>query len=138
MISTVHATTGSIGYVGVSYLTSVTQDGEGEVALGNSTGNYVLPTASAIQAGLASFTNTPANETISLIDGPAAQAYPIINYEYAMVNTAQTSVTLAQDLRAFLTWAINSGTAQLAKVNFRPLPQSVAILSQAQIARIRG
>jgi phosphate transport system substrate-binding protein len=138
MISTVHATTGSIGYVGVSYLTSVTQDGEGEVALGNSTGNYVLPTASAIQAGLASFTNTPANETISLIDGSAAQAYPIINYEYAIVNTAQTSVTLAQDLRAFLTWAINSGTAQLAKVNFQPLPQSVAILSQAQIAKIRG
>jgi ABC-type phosphate transport system substrate-binding protein len=49
-----------------------------------------------------------------------------------------TQVTLAQDLRAFLTWAINLGTAQLAKVNFQPLPQSTAVLSQAQIAEIRG
>jgi phosphate transport system substrate-binding protein len=138
MISTVHAAPGSIGYVGVSYLTTVTQDHEGEAALGNSAGNYVLPAASTIQAALASFTNTPANEAISLINGSAAQAYPIINYEYAIVNTAQTSVTLAQDLRAFLTWAINSGTAQLAKVNFQPLPQSTAVLSQAQIAQIRG
>ena len=138
IISAVHDTPGAIGYVGVSYLSAVTKDSEGEVALGNSAGNYVLPTASTIQAGLASFTNTPANETISLIDGSAAQAYPIINYEYAIVNTAQTSVILAQDLRAFLSWAINSGTAQLAKVNFQPLPQSVAILSQAQIAKIRG
>ena len=138
MISTVHAAPGSIGYVGVSYLTTVTQDHEGEVALGNSAGNYLLPTASAIQAALASFTNTPANEAISLINGSAAQAYPIINYEYAIVNTSQPSVTLAQDLRAFLTWAINAGTAQLAKVNFQPLPPSTAVLSQAQIAQIRG
>jgi phosphate transport system substrate-binding protein len=138
MISAVHAAPGSIGYVGVSYLTQVTQDHESEVALGNSAGNYVLPSADTIQAALASFTNTPVNETISLINGSAAQAYPIINYEYAIVDTSQPSVTLAQDLRAFLTWAINIGTAQLAKVNFQPLPQSTAVLSQAQIAEIRG
>jgi len=122
----------------VSYLTTVTQDHEGEAALGNSAGNYVLPAASTIQAALASFTDTPANEAISLINGSAAQAYPIINYEYAIVNTSQPSVTLAQDLRAFLSWAINAGTAQLAKVNFQPLPPSTAVLSQAQIAQIRG
>ena len=62
IISQIHATPGAIGYVGVSYLAAVISDGEGEVALGNSAGNYVLPTASTIQAGLASFTNTPANE----------------------------------------------------------------------------
>jgi hypothetical protein len=59
---------------------------------------HVLPTASTIQAGLASFTSTPAGETISL----------------------QASATRAQDLRAFLTWAIRTGTAQLAQVNFQP------------------
>ena len=114
------------------------QDHESEVALGNSAGNFVLPAPDTVQAALASFTNTPANETISLINGSAAQAYPIINYEYAIVDTSQPSVTLAQDLRAFLTWAINLGTAQLAKVNFQPLPPSVITVSQAQIAEIRG
>jgi phosphate transport system substrate-binding protein len=138
VISAVHATPGSIGYVGVSYLSAVTRDGEGEVALGNSAGNYVLPTANTIQAGLASFTNTPANETISLVNGSGVQVYPIINYEYAIVSTSQASAARAQDLRAFLDWAISTGTAQLPQVNFQPLPPSLVTLSQAQIAKIKG
>ncbi len=133
-----HLTPGAIGYVGVSYLSTVTKDNEGEVALGNSAGDYVLPTASTIQAGLASFTNTPANETISLINGSGAAVYPIINYEYVIVSISQASPTRAQDLRAFLNWAISTGTAQLAQVNFQPLPPSVVTLSQAQIATIKG
>ena len=50
----------------------------------------------------------------------------------------KASATLAQDLRAFLSWAISTGSAQLAQVNFQPLPASVVTLSQAQIAEIRG
>jgi phosphate transport system substrate-binding protein len=138
VVSAVASAPGSIGYVGVSYLSAVTKAGEDEVALGNSSGNYVLPSAATIQAGLGSFTNTPPNETISLINGSGGQVYPIINYEYAVVNVSQPSATLAQDLRAFLNWAISSGTAELAQVNFQPLPASVVTLSQAQIAEIRG
>ncbi len=138
MIKAVKSAPGSIGYVGVSYLSQVTQAGEGEATLGNSSGRYVLPTAGTIQAGLASFTNTPANETISLINAAGAQAYPIINYEYAVVSTAQASATRARDLQAFLHWAITSGAAQAAKVNFQPLPSSVVTLSDAQIAKIKG
>ena len=86
----------------------------------------------------ASFTNPPASETISLVNGAGSQAYPIINDEYAVVRTSQASAVRAQDLRAFLTWAITSGTAQLARVNFEPLPPSVVTLSTAQIAKIKG
>ncbi len=138
IISRVKSASGAIGYVGVSYLSQVRNANEGEAALGNSSGNFVLPAGRAIQAALASFTNTPASETISLINGSAAQAYPIVNYEYAVVNTSQPSATRAQDLRAFLTWAVTSGTAQLVKVNFQPLPSSVITLSDAQIAKIKG
>jgi phosphate transport system substrate-binding protein len=138
IVSRVKSAPGAVGYVGVSYLSQVMDANEGEAALGNSSGNFVLPAARAIQAALGSFTNTPASETISLINGAAAQAYPIINYEYAVVNASQPSATRAQDLRAFLTWAVTSGTAQLAKVHFQPLPPSVITLSDAQIARIRG
>ena len=120
IISTVRSIPGAIGYVGVSYLSTVTQDNEGEAALGNSAGNFELPTASTIQAGLTSFTNTPANETMSLINGSGADVYPIINYEYAIVSISQASATLAQDLRAFLSWAISTGSAQLAQVHFQP------------------
>ena len=125
IISSVKSAPGAIGYVGVSYLSQVRGANEGEAALGNSAGRFVLPAGRAIQAALASFTNTPASETISLINGAAAQAYPIINYEYAVVNTSQPSATRAQDLRAFLSWAVTTGTARLATVNFQPLPLSI-------------
>ena len=44
----------------------------------------------------------------------------------------------AVNLRAFLSWAITSGAAQLAQVNFQPLPSSVVTLSGTQIAKIKG
>jgi phosphate transport system substrate-binding protein len=138
VISSVKSASGAIGYVGVSYLSQVRGANEGEAALGNSAGRFVLPTARAIQAALSSFTNTPASETISLINGSAAQAYPIINYEYAVVDTSQPSAARARDLRAFLSWAVTTGTAQLARVNFQPLPPSIITLSDAQIAKIKG
>jgi phosphate transport system substrate-binding protein len=138
VISSVGSAPGAIGYVGVSYLSQVRGANEGEAALGNSAGRFALPTARAIQAALSSFTNTPASETISLINGSAVQAYPIINYEYAVVNSSQPSATRAQDLRAFLSWAVTTGTAELATVNFQPLPPSIITLSDAQIAKIKG
>ena len=138
MVSSVKVHDRSIGYVGVSYLSKVTAAGEGEAAVGNSSGSFLLPNTSTIDAALAGFTSTPANEAISLINGAGAQAYPIINYEYAIVNTSQSSATLAQDIQAFLYWAVTSGTTQLASVNFQPLPASVVTLSEAQIAKITG
>ena len=138
IVSRVKSAPGAVSYVGVSYLSRVINAGEGEAALGNSSGNFVLPTPRAIQAALGSFTSTPANETISLINGAAGQAYPVINYEYAVVNTSQPSAARALDLRAFLSWAVTSGTAQLARVNFQPLPSPIVTLSAAQIAKIKG
>jgi phosphate transport system substrate-binding protein len=138
VVSAVKTTTDSIGYVGVSYLSKVTAAGEGEAEVGNSAGNYLLPDAATIDAALNGFTSTPANEAISLINGSGAQAYPIINYEYAIVSTSQSSATLAQDIQAFLYWAVTTGTAQLSSVNFQPLPAPVVTLSEAQIAKISG
>jgi ABC-type phosphate transport system substrate-binding protein len=77
----------------------------------------------------------------NLVNIPLAVAALMVVYnvpEYAVVNASQPSATRAQDLRAFLTWAVTSGTAQLAKVHFQPLPPSVITLSDAQIARIKG
>jgi ABC-type phosphate transport system substrate-binding protein len=54
VISRVKSAPGAISYVGVSYLTRVTNASEDEAALGNSSGNFVLPTSRAIQAALAS------------------------------------------------------------------------------------
>jgi ABC-type phosphate transport system substrate-binding protein len=87
-------------------------------------GQYVLPTAATIGAAVASFVSaTPSNETISMVDGPAAAGYPTVNYEYAIVNASQPSATRARDIKAFLHWAITTGNAAqyLDQVRFQPL-----------------
>ena len=99
------------------------------------------PTPRAFQAEAAGFApQTPANQVISLINGPAADGYPIVNYEYAVVYSSQKDAATAQTMQAFLHWTVTDGNspAFLDKVHFQPLPASVVKLSDAQIAKITG
>jgi phosphate transport system substrate-binding protein len=98
-----------------------------------------MPTASAISAAVSTFvSSTPANETISMVNGPAAGGYPIVNYEYAIVSSTQPDATKAQDIKAFLHWAITAGNSAqyLNQVRFQPLASAVVSLSDEQIAKI--
>ncbi len=140
MVTGCQATKGCIAYIGVSYLAKTQAAGLGEAELQNKAGNYELPTAATISAAAAALTaRTPASETLSMINGPAANGYPIVNYEYAIVNTKQSSGIVAMDIRAFLHWAVHtgqSGTDYLDAVNFQPLPATVVKLSDNLIAKI--
>jgi phosphate transport system substrate-binding protein len=132
-------TPGCVAYNGISYLTQTLADQLGYAALANSVGHYTLPTPTAIQAAVAPFVAlTPPNETISLIDGPAATGYPILNYEYAIVSTRQPNPAKASAVKAFLNWVITTGNSPtyVSQKNFQPLPSAVAILASQQIARI--
>lgn len=141
MVTGCAATPGCIAYIGISYLAKTEKAGLGEAMIRNAAGNYLLPDASTITTEASGFASkTPANEAISLIYGPAAQGYPIINYEYAIVSTKQPSSTTASALRAFLTWASSpargSSPTYLDQVGFQALPANVVGLSAAQIAKI--
>ncbi len=139
MVSGCGATKGCVAYIGISYLSETKAAGLGQAVLKNGAGNFESPSASTISAEAASFIGkTPANETISLIDGNVPDGYPIINYEYAIVSTQQSSGITAEDIRAFLYWSVHDGnaTSYLSAVNFQPLPASVASLSDSQIAKI--
>jgi phosphate transport system substrate-binding protein len=140
MVSGCAANKGCLAYIGISYLAQTKAAGLGEASVMNKSGKYLQPTAATISAEAASFTaKTPANETISMIDGPAAGGYPIVNYEYAIVKTSQSNGAQAEDIRAFLHWTIHTGqdaTTYLDAVDFQPLPASVVAKSDAQIAKI--
>jgi phosphate transport system substrate-binding protein len=74
-----------------------------------------------------------------MINANATGGYPIVNYEYAIVNKKQPNGTVAEDIRAFLYWTVHtgqSGTTYLDAVDFQPLPSSVVTLSDNQIAKI--
>jgi phosphate transport system substrate-binding protein len=141
-VNTMHtceSTPGCIAYNGISYLSQALAGGLGEAALANSAGRFMLPTPGAIQASVASFVSiTPPDETISMIDGPAADGYPIVNYEYVLVSTRQPDTGKASMIKAFLTWAITKGNAPayLDTVGFAPLPPAVASLGEQQIAQV--
>jgi phosphate transport system substrate-binding protein len=132
----------SIAYIGTSYQNAIERDGLGIAKLKNRDGNFVLPTAETADAAAAQMVpKTPTSERISLIFAPGAQSYPIINYEYAIVNKMQPSAATAAAMRELFTWAIsrNGGNAPrfMASVHFVPLPAPVAKLSAAQIAQIQ-
>jgi len=140
MVTGCGATKGCIAYIGVSYASKTKPLGLGVAQIKNGAGNYVVPTGATISAGAAGFIpKTPASETISMINGPAANGYPIINYEYAIVNTKQSSGITAENIRAFLYWAAHDGQSAskyLDAVNFQPLPASVVSLTDKLIAKI--
>jgi phosphate transport system substrate-binding protein len=140
MVSGCAATKGCVAYIGISYLAKTTAAGLGQAMLKNGSGAYESPSAATIGAEAASFTSkTPANESISLINGPAPTGYPIVNYEYLVVNSKQSSAITTQDLRALLYWEVTAGqseTTYLSAVDFQPLPASVVTLSENQIQKI--
>jgi phosphate transport system substrate-binding protein len=132
---------GCIGYNGISFLAKALAGNLGYAALLNSVGNPELPTdAAAIKAAVGSFVSlTPPNETISMINGPAPDGYPIVNYEYAVVKAVQPDAAKAAALRAFLHWIITTGNSgpNLNDGNgFQPLSSALVSLGEQQIAEI--
>jgi phosphate transport system substrate-binding protein len=139
MVDQCGVTPGCIAYAGISYLDRAIGDGCGWAALANAAGNDELPSPTAINATVASFvSSTPPNETISMVNGPAPNGYPIVNYEYAVVSANQHDPAKAKAIRDFLSWAITTGNSMtyLQKVRFEPLPTAVVSLASAQIGRI--
>jgi phosphate transport system substrate-binding protein len=140
MIEGCAANKGCIAYIGISYLSKAEDAGLGTASLANKAGKFVQPTPAAIKAAAAAQTEkTPASQSLSMIDGPAPDGYPIINYEYAIVQKNQSDAVKAEDIRAFLHWVVHTGQDQatyLDPVFFQKLPSSVVQQSDAQIAKI--
>src|SRR6516164_5592197 len=70
-------------------------------------GNFVLPTKEPVEAaaeGLGS--RTPPDERLTIVLAPGADAYPLVNYEYAIVSTKQADAPRATAIRKFLPWCI--------------------------------
>jgi phosphate transport system substrate-binding protein len=136
MVKGAGAIKGSIAYIGISYATQAKAAALGTADLANKSGQFVAPSAATVAAALATFTTIPASGAQSLINGTAG--YPVINYEYAIVKTSQSSPAVASAVKAFLTWGITSGSSSkyLTPVNFVALPSNALAVAQKLIAKI--
>jgi phosphate transport system substrate-binding protein len=140
MVQTCQNTKYSIAYIGVSFLNETDKAGLGYAELENRDGKFVLPTEKTIGSAASALDKaTPNDERISLIFASGADSYPIINYEYAIVNPKQSDGAKAEDLKKFLDWALTDGQNSrfLNAVHFLPLPASIADKSKAQVAKIQ-
>jgi phosphate transport system substrate-binding protein len=142
MVTALQGSPYSIAYIGISYEKSIMEHHLGTAALENRDGKFVLPTPQTVSSAAAQMVpKTPQDERVSLIFAPGPTSYPIINYEYAIVNKNQPNADTAAALRTLFTWAISSTGGNAPKymdaVHFAPLPPSVVKLSQAQINQIR-
>ena len=101
----------------------------------------LLPTPESIAAAAAALgPRTPADERLTLVNAPGTNAYPLINYEYAVVSVKQSSPEIATALRRFLLWAIapdETNEKHLADAHFIPLPAHIWVLSHHQIETIK-
>jgi phosphate transport system substrate-binding protein len=142
MVEALKSTPYGVAYIGISWKAPVEKAGLGIAMLQNRAGKFVLPTVENAKAAAGEMVSkTPADERISLVFAPGANSYPIINYEYAIVNKKQPNAETAAALRDFLNWALDpkGGNAPkfMEKVNFVPLPESAVALSRKQVAEIQ-
>jgi phosphate transport system substrate-binding protein len=132
-------TPGCITYNGLGYLADEQRAGLAQAMLRNTSGSYVLPTSAAINSEVDSFVAiTPPSATIAMVGGPAAGGYPIVNYEYAIINPGQLSPAQASQVKAFLSWVVTTGNEDtyLNQSGFRPLRPDIQQLAQALIGGI--
>ena len=100
MVQNLQQTPYSIGYVGVSYHGDIAKAGLGTAALKSYDGEFLLPTPNSIAAAAAGLgPRTPTDERLTLVNAPGANAYPLINYEYAIVSTKQPNAETAAAIR---------------------------------------
>ncbi|CUA99667.1 phosphate ABC transporter substrate-binding protein PstS [Thiomonas bhubaneswarensis] len=142
MVQACQQTPYSVAYIGVSFHKEIAKAGLGTAMIKNKAGHFLLPTAKTVSAAASGLiAKTPADERLSLVFSDGADSYPIINYEYAIVNTKQANPETAKAIREFLGWAVETKGGNAAKyleqVRFIALPARIQELSKAQIAKIQ-
>ena len=129
----ISSTNGAIGYVAISYVFANKFD---YALIQNAAGKYPVPGIPSISAAAATVTSVPSNNEVSIVDPPASapDAYPISTFTYAIVPLSSPK---AAALTPFLSWAITTGQASGAALNFAPLPAIVVTADKATIAKIK-
>lgn len=121
----------SIAYVAATFNSTIHSDSLGVAHVMNRAGNYVAPTPANVASAAAQYLNQiPQNGTMALQYAPGATSYPLADLEYVIVLKNQSSPVQALELKAFLSWVVNSesGGSQssfLDPLDLAPLPASV-------------
>ncbi len=142
--STVNGTAYSIGYVELAY---ILQNGMTVAAIQNPAGNWVLPsldsTTEAVQSGASM--GLPAGDeswtSVSLLNAPGTNAYPIVSFTYIIVYkelnvVPQMTQEKATALVQFLWYVIHDGQNLSQALEYAKLPSNVVQIDETTIHSI--
>ncbi len=143
MVKAAATTPYSVAYIGISFRAAIAKVGLGTAQLKNENGKFLLPTVDTINAAASSLDQrTPPDERLTLVFAPGDDSYPLINYEYLIVQRRPSDSQTAAALRHFLLWAVSLQGGNAAKyldsVGFIPLPDFIRALSEKQIDLIKS
>ncbi len=121
---TVAQNDGAIGYVELAY---AKQNNLPVGTLQNKAGEYVTPTAQAVQSAMSDFGNELGDKlAVSITDAPGKASWPIAGYTYLLLYMNQTDPVKAQKLTAFLKWAYTpEGDQYATQLDYIPLPDAL-------------
>jgi phosphate transport system substrate-binding protein len=129
----VEQTSGAIGYVEYAY---ALQAKFTNAALKNKTGDFVVPTQSAIAAGGASSADLSATN-FNIVDGPGASTYPLANLSWTLLYQKQSNTEVATALGRLFDWVITTGQKQAAALGYSPLPSNVVALAHQTLLQLQ-
>lgn len=130
----IRQTAGSVGYVD---LADAGKAGLDFASIENAEGNFVLPSAAAVQAALSN-AEIADNLTYNPLNAPGAEAYPITAPTFILVLEEQSDAGKAETLRTYMRYMLSTGQAAAASTGYVALPDELAERAIAQVESING
>lgn len=118
-------TAGTIGYVELAY---AKQNSLATAQLENADKKFVSPdAASATAAAEAAVAKLPANTDyrVSIVNAAGANTYPITSFTWLLLYQHMPDAAKAKKLADFVRWALTDGQAEVASLDYAPLPSSL-------------
>jgi phosphate transport system substrate-binding protein len=125
-------TDGSIGYISYDY---VVANGFGAAAVKAHNGDFVAPSVDSISAAGADL-KLPITPDTNVLNSSASGAYPIASTTYVLVYANETNKDVAQTIVDFFTWGLTTGQGEASKLNYAPLPTTVAQQALQELSKV--
>jgi phosphate transport system substrate-binding protein len=124
---------GAIGYVELIYAL------QNKISFGpvkNAAGNFVKASLQSTTAAASSVKDMPADLRISLTNATGNDSYPVSSFTYLLVPQQWQDQAKKNALIGFLNWMVDHGESMAEKLDYAPLPKSVAEKVRARIKDI--
>ncbi len=120
----VKAVKGAIGYVEYAY---ALQNKIPYAQLMNRAGKYVAPSIETFQAAAANadWTKAPKGFSLSLIDQPGDNSWPIVGATYILMHKEQPDAAKGKEILKFFDWAFKQGSQMAKDLHYVPMPEKV-------------